>query len=82
VSIADEITRRIQAALPGAEITLNDLTGGQDHWEAHIVAEGFEGLSRLNRQRAVYAALGELMHGPIHALTLQTLTPAQTQTQD
>lgn len=82
MAIADEIIQRIQTALPGAEVQLNDLTGGQDHWEAIIVAPGFEGLSRLNRQRAVYAALGELMHGPIHALTLQTLTPEQANKQD
>jgi BolA protein len=42
-----------------------------------IVSQDFEGMSRLQRQRGVYAALGELMHGPIHALTFRTLTPEQ-----
>ena len=72
-----QITQRIQAAFPDATITLADVTGGGDHWEAMIVSPTFEGMSRLQRQRGVYAALGELMHGPIHALTFRTLTPEQ-----
>lgn len=72
-----EIRRRITAALPDARIDLRDMTGTADHWQATIVSQGFEGQSPVARQRAVFAALGELMNGPIHALTLKTLTPAQ-----
>jgi stress-induced morphogen len=72
-----EMERRITAALPDARIELRDLTGTNDHWQAVIVSAGFEGKSPVARQRAVFAALGELMNGPIHALTLKTLTPAQ-----
>jgi len=77
MDIVTEIKKRIQAAYPDAEIALKDMTGGGDHWEAHIISSLFEGQSRLQRQRGVYAALGELMHGPIHALTFRTLTPEQ-----
>ncbi len=77
MELRDEMIRRIQIAFDDAEIQLMDMTGGGDHWEARIVSEAFEGMSRVNRQRAVYAALGELMHGPIHALTFKTLTPAE-----
>ena len=79
MDIVNEITKRIQGAYPDAQVTLNDLTGGGDHWEAMIISSGFEGKSRLDRQRGIYAALGELMHGPIHALTFRTLTPEQAQ---
>lgn len=75
--ITEEIVARIQAAHPGAEVELTDLTGTLDHWQAVIISPTFEGLNSLARQRSVYAALGELMKGPIHALTLKTLTPAQ-----
>ena len=34
----DDITARIQAALPDAEVTLEDLTGTEDHWKARIVS--------------------------------------------
>ena len=77
MDIVAEITTRIQAAYPDAQVKLNDMTGGGDHWEAMIISETFEGQSRLQRHRGVYAALGELMDGPIHALTFRTLTPGQ-----
>ena len=35
----------------------------------------FEGKSRIEQHQAVYAALGELMAGPVHALSLATYTP-------
>jgi BolA protein len=46
-----------------------------------VVSARFEGVSRVARQRMVYAALGELMQGPgaIHALALLTLTPDEWQ---
>ena len=79
MDMVDEITRRIREAYPDAEVTLKDMTGGGDHWQAMIISSAFEGLSRLDRQRGIYAALGELMHGPIHALTFRTLTPQQAE---
>ena len=79
MDMKEEIIRRLQVAFEDAEIQLADVTGGGDHWEARIVSTAFEGLSRVNRQRSVYAALGELMHGPIHALTFRTLTPEQAE---
>jgi BolA protein len=42
-----------------------------------VVAESFQGKSRVERQRMVYAALKELMATRIHALALTTLTPAE-----
>jgi len=39
------------------------------------VAEAFAGKSRLQRQRMVYAALGDLMQQGIHALAMRTYTP-------
>ena len=79
MDLVAEMTNRIKAVYPDADIQFQDLTGGGDHWEARIVTEAFEGLSRLQRQRSIYAALGELMQGPIHALTFRTLTPGQAQ---
>jgi BolA protein len=45
-----------------------------------IVAEAFEGLSRVLRHRMVYDALGPLMQGPIHALAIRAYTPDEFQT--
>jgi stress-induced morphogen len=59
-------------ALPGARVDVTDLTGTQDHFQAVVIARQFEGKSRIDQHKMVYAALGELMHGPIHALALTT----------
>ncbi|PKN57391.1 MAG: BolA family transcriptional regulator [Deltaproteobacteria bacterium HGW-Deltaproteobacteria-14] len=60
---------------PDAEIALEDLTGTHDHWRARIVSGAFSGLSPVARHRLVYKALQQEMHGPIHALALDTVTP-------
>lgn len=77
MSTRDEIIRRIEAAMPGADVQLTDMTGTNDHWQAVIVSDTFDGQGRLGRQRAVYAALGDMMAGPIHALTVETKTPKE-----
>jgi BolA protein len=51
--------------------------GGGGHFRAVIVSARFEGRSAVERQRLVYAALGSEMGREIHALSMQTLTPAQ-----
>ena len=70
-----EVVRsRLLAAFPqaGAKIEVTDLTGTQDHFQALVVTPAFEGKSRIEQHKMVYAALGELMDGPIHALALTT----------
>ena len=79
MNIQEEMVKRIKATFPDAQVQLTDMTGTRDHWQAVIISASFEGMSRINRQRSVYAALGELMHGPIHALTFQTKTPDETE---
>lgn len=71
----DDITAKIRASIPDAEVTLEDLTGTADHWKATIVSTAFRGRSPLARQRLVMAALAEELKGPIHALTMETWTP-------
>ena len=48
------------------------MTGTEDHLQALVVTPAFEGKSRVEQHQMVYAALGELMNGPIHALALTT----------
>jgi BolA family transcriptional regulator, general stress-responsive regulator len=47
------------------------------HFSALIVSERFASLARVGRHRLVYDSLGQWMHRGIHALALQTLTPAE-----
>jgi acid stress-induced BolA-like protein IbaG/YrbA len=53
--------------------------GDGAHFQAVIVAAAFEGKSRVQRHQLVYGALGDRMRKEIHALSMQTLTPAEWQ---
>ena len=70
------VETRIREGVADVEhVEVTDLTGTKDHYEAVVVSPAFEGKSRVARQRMVFEALGELMQGPIHALTFKTYTP-------
>jgi stress-induced morphogen len=72
-----ELKERIEAALPGAEVSVEDLTGGGDHFRAEVVSERFDGLSRIEQHRLVYDVFGSEVGGPIHALSIKTSTPVR-----
>ncbi len=74
--LASDIEALIKAGIPDADVTITDLAGDGDHYSAHVVAESFRPLSRIARQRAVYAALGGRMGGELHALQLTTALPS------
>ena len=71
----DNLRDVLARAFPGAEVQIVDLTGTRDHYQVSIVAEAFRGQPRMRQHRMVYDALGDLMKGPIHALSLKTSTP-------
>jgi len=72
---AATIQAMIEQGLPGAQASVSGDDGV--HFEAQVVAEQFAGKLPLARHRLVYATLGDLMGGAIHALALKTLTPAE-----
>ena len=72
---AAEIEALIRAALPDAEVTIDDLAGDGDHYSARIVSAAFAGKSRVQQHKLVYAALGGRMGGELHALQLTTAVP-------
>jgi stress-induced morphogen len=76
----EDIRQRIEAALPGSEVEVLDTTGTADHFQATVTARAFEGLSRVEQHRLVYAALGDDVGGAIHALALKTQLPAEIET--
>jgi acid stress-induced BolA-like protein IbaG/YrbA len=74
IAMADlaEVTRLIEAALPGAEVDVID-EGGGDHLRAVVRAPQFAGLSRIEQHRLVRAPVQHLMDdGSIHALSVKT----------
>ena len=50
---------------------------GGGHFSAVIVSAEFEGLPLVQRHRLVYTAVGDLMGGKVHALSMKTLTPEE-----
>jgi stress-induced morphogen len=72
---AHELKQRIEAELPGAQASVEDLTGGGDHFRAEIVSDRFDGLSRIQQHKLVYDVFGAEVGGPIHALSIKTSTP-------
>ena len=75
---SQELQQRIQAALPGASVSVEDTTGGGDHFRAEVVSDRFDGLSRIEQHKLVYNVFGAEVGGPIHALSIKTSTPGGT----
>ncbi|MEO0817095.1 MAG: BolA family transcriptional regulator [Pseudomonadota bacterium] len=71
----DTLLAHLTDAFPEAEITLTDLAGDNDHWQAEIVSPQFAGVSRVKQHQMVYAALKGKMGGELHALALKTKAP-------
>ena len=72
---AQDLKERIQSALPGAEVAVEDLTGGGDHFRAEVVSDRFSGLTRIEQHKLVYEVFGDEVGGPIHALSIKTSIP-------
>jgi BolA protein len=87
-SVEAEIRRRLAALEPLALGLVDESAqhaghagaqpGGNTHWKLDLVSAKFSGLSSVSRHRLVYAALGDLMHNPIHALAISARTPEET----
>lgn len=71
---AEEVKQRIESGIPGARADVQ--TADDVHFAAHVVADAFAGIGRVQQHRLVYDlfAPGEL-GGAIHALSLKTETP-------
>ena len=75
VPSTQELQQRIASALPGAQVTVEDLTGGGDHFRAEVISERFAGLSRIEQHQLVYGVFGDEVGAAIHALSIKTSTP-------
>ena len=50
---------------------------GETHFTVEIVSAAFAGMSRVERQRRIYAVLAEELAGPVHALSLSARAPGE-----
>eukprot|EP00601_Ochromonadales_sp_CCMP2298_P002579 CAMPEP_0173177686 /NCGR_PEP_ID=MMETSP1141-20130122/5124_1 /TAXON_ID=483371 /ORGANISM="non described non described, Strain CCMP2298" /LENGTH=109 /DNA_ID=CAMNT_0014100105 /DNA_START=43 /DNA_END=372 /DNA_ORIENTATION=+ len=51
--------------------------GSESHFKVVVVSQTFEGMSLIQRHRAVNHSLGDMLKNDIHALSIQAKTPAQ-----
>lgn len=86
--VSAEIIRRLQGDLQPETLKLDnesaahaghagDDGSGETHWALEIESAQFAGKSRVERQRMIYRALGDLMDNPIHALSIKARTPEE-----
>jgi BolA protein len=89
MSVAEIMHRKLTAAFAPEELVITDESAlhaghsgarpqGETHFRVRIVSRAFEGVSRVERQRKVYAELAEELKDRVHALALTTLTPKET----
>ena len=82
-----EIERLLRTALAPDDILVKDQSHlhaghagareGKGHFEVTIVSNKFKGLSRIERHRLVYEALGNFMASDIHALRINAFSPSE-----
>lgn len=88
MSVAERIRSRLVVALAPQRLVIKDEShlhaghvgaraGGESHFRVLIVSSAFDGQTPVTRQRAVNAALKDELAGPVHALAMKTLTPAE-----
>jgi stress-induced morphogen len=72
----DRLKSLLREAFPdAAELSVQDRTGGGDHFQVTIESPRFSGLSLVEQHRLVYAALqAPLEDGTIHELRIKTQT--------
>jgi acid stress-induced BolA-like protein IbaG/YrbA len=72
-----QVADLIRNAIPGAAVEVR--SGDNVHFESRVISSEFAGKRPLQRHQLVYRALGELMGGEIHALSIEALTPDEYQ---
>ena len=71
-----QVEAMIKAELPDAQVQVQDLTGGGDHYQVMVVSSQFAGKRLVQQHQLVYGALQQAMSTEaIHALAIKTYTP-------
>ena len=74
----EQLETMIKAEMPDAKVISEDMKGTGDHYTVAVVSTAFEGLSLVKRHQLVYKAVSAAMSSEaIHALSLETITPAE-----
>ncbi|WP_421659262.1 BolA family protein [Leptothermofonsia sp. ETS-13] len=72
----EQVEAMIKAKIPDAQVQVQDLTGGGDHYQVTVISSEFEGKGLVQQHQMVYGAVRQAMSTEaIHALALKTYTP-------
>jgi acid stress-induced BolA-like protein IbaG/YrbA len=72
----EQVEAMVKAAIPDAQVQVQDLTGGGDHYQVTVISSLFEGKGLVQQHQMVYGAVRQAMSTEaIHALALKTYTP-------
>lgn len=72
----EQVKAMILAEMPDAQVEVQDLTGGGDHYQVSVISSVFAGKGLVQQHQMVYGALKQAMSSEaIHALALKTSTP-------
>ncbi|MDB9452644.1 BolA family protein [Dolichospermum circinale] len=75
-----QVEEMIKEGLPDAQVQVQDLTGGGDHYQVTVVSSQFADKGMVQQHQLVYGALQQAISSEaIHALALKTYTPADWQ---
>lgn len=73
-----DIQIMLSDSLPDAQVMVQSADG--THFEAIVVSDLFQGKKALERQKVVYAIIGQyISNGAIHAFSLKTFTQQEWQ---
>ncbi|AFW96769.1 BolA family transcriptional regulator [Dolichospermum sp. UHCC 0684] len=71
-----QVETMIKAQMPDAQVQVQDLTGGGDHYQVTVVSSQFADKGMVQQHQLVYGALQQAISSEaIHALALKTYTP-------
>ena len=72
----EQVETMIKTGLPDADVQVQDLTGGGDHYQVTVVSSAFAGKTLIQQHQMVYRAVNQAMSTEaIHALSLKTSAP-------
>jgi stress-induced morphogen len=58
--------------MPTADVSVQDLTGTQDHLQIHVAAEEFSGLTLIKQHQKIMDILSHELKSHIHAVKIKT----------
>ena len=67
-----EIEKLIKESIPDALVEIQDLAGDGNHYSATISSSEFNGKSKIEQHKIVYASLKGKMGNELHALAIKT----------